>query len=53
MTTFVSSKFDPENDPERPKVGEDIGDGRIVQKVDWMLVSDMLGGKRGGRDGRM
>lgn len=43
--TFVSSKFCPENDPDRPKVGDTVEDGRVIKKVDWMLYSDALDGK--------
>lgn len=42
MTSFISSKFDPKTDVDRPKVGDKVEDGRIIRKVDWLLLSDIL-----------
>lgn len=45
MTTFVASKFDAENDPSRPKVGEEVeywGRKYKIAEVEAIVASDLM-----------
>lgn len=46
MLNFVASKFDPETDPDRPKVGDTVEDGRVIKEVGHLLMSQMLAGSK-------
>lgn len=39
MSTIRISKFNPDTDPDRPKVGDTIK-GKTIREVDWMLFKD-------------
>lgn len=47
MSGFIASKFDPENDPDRPKIGEIVEDEDgplVVAEVDWLSLRHVVEG---------
>lgn len=45
MTTYVASKFDAENDPSRPKLGEEIeykGQKYKIVEVEAAMASELM-----------